>query len=130
MVGFWDFESYLAVTEQLVPLLAAEFALAVVLVGKSIHPVQGVGRVLDTDGHHVVGVVEAELAQSITQGCGRRSVSGLASLSFGGHSQAVPVRPRPRHMTLMGTVRLHWRRSMSVSAVKMSVTGFGVYWSR
>lgn len=32
-------------------------------------------------------------------------------------------------MTLMGTVRLHWRRSMSVSAVKMSVMGFGVYWS-
>lgn len=42
-------------------------------------------------------------------------------------SQAVPVLPSPRIRTFMGTVRLHVRRSMSVSAVKMSVDGLGEY---
>ena len=41
--------------------------------------------------------------------------------------QAVPVRPRPRMRTFMGTVRRHSRRLMSVSLVKMSVMGRGVY---
>jgi hypothetical protein len=40
--------------------------------------------------------------------------------------QAVPVRPRPRARTRMGTTRRHSLRLMSVSLVKMSVIGFGV----
>ena len=45
------------------------------------------------------------------------------------HVQAVPVRPGARSRALMGTVRVHWRRSISVSLVKKSVTGFLVYLS-
>lgn len=47
----------------------------------------------------------------------------------GPHIHAVPVRPSPRHSTRIGTVLLHLRRSMSVSQVKTSVTGFFVYLS-
>lgn len=43
------------------------------------------------------------------------------------YSQAVPVLPRPRARTRMGTTRLHCLRSISVSAVKISVMGLGVY---
>lgn len=39
----------------------------------------------------------------------------------------VPVLPKPRIRTFMGTTRRHFRRLMSVSEVKMSVTGFVVY---
>ena len=39
----------------------------------------------------------------------------------------VPVLPTPKHKTFIGTVRLSFLLSMSVSWVKMSVTGFGVY---
>lgn len=39
---------------------------------------------------------------------------------------AVPVRPRPRARTRIGTTRRHSLRLMSVSLVKMSVTGLGV----
>ena len=45
------------------------------------------------------------------------------------HVQAVPVRPGAKSRALMGTVRVHWRRSISVSLVKKSVTGFLVYLS-
>jgi hypothetical protein len=41
----------------------------------------------------------------------------------------VPVRPRPRRRTFMGTVRRHSRRLISVSLVKMSVMGLGVYFA-
>lgn len=41
--------------------------------------------------------------------------------------QAVPVRPRPRMRTFMGTTRPSLRRLMSVSLVKMSVRGREVY---
>jgi hypothetical protein len=40
---------------------------------------------------------------------------------------AVPVRPRPRSRTFMGTVRLQFLRLISVSLVNISVIGFGVY---
>lgn len=40
---------------------------------------------------------------------------------------AVPVRPRPRIKTFMGTVRVHFLRSMSVSFVKISVMGLDLY---
>jgi hypothetical protein len=43
--------------------------------------------------------------------------------------EAVPVRPRPRIRTFMGTVRLHCRRSKSVSFVKTSVMGRREYLS-
>jgi hypothetical protein len=44
------------------------------------------------------------------------------------HSHAVPVLPRPKASTRIGTDREHFRRSMSVSfGVNMSVTGLGVY---
>ena len=43
------------------------------------------------------------------------------------HSHAVPVLPSPSARTRMGTTRLHCLRSMSVSGVKISVTGLGVY---
>lgn len=59
----------LAVAQQLVPLLAAEGALAVVLGREGIGPHQAVGRVLDGGGHHVVAVVEAEFCESATEGC-------------------------------------------------------------
>lgn len=41
--------------------------------------------------------------------------------------QAVPVRPKPRMRTFMGTTRPSLRRLISVSLVKMSVRGRGVY---
>lgn len=43
--------------------------------------------------------------------------------------QAVPVRPRPKMRTFMGTVRRHSRLLISVSAVKISVMGFGMYFA-
>lgn len=42
---------------------------------------------------------------------------------------AVPVRPRPKMRTFMGTVLRHSRLLMSVSLVKMSVMGFVVYFA-
>lgn len=42
---------------------------------------------------------------------------------YAGYSQAVPVRPTPRASTFIGTVRWHFRRSMFVSSVKISVIG-------
>lgn len=39
----------------------------------------------------------------------------------------VPVRPSPSASTFMGTMRRHFLRSISVSAVKTSVIGFDVY---
>lgn len=63
--------------EELVPLFTAKVANAVVLVGQSIHPHKRIRRVLHADGHHVVGVVEAKLAQGITESCIQRSEPAL-----------------------------------------------------
>lgn len=78
----------------------------------------------------MVAVVEAELLKGCAKGW-ERSVSANALRSrvfvIGLVLQAVPVRPRPSASTRIGTTRRHSRRLMSVSAVKMSVMGFGVY---
>ena len=57
---------------------------------------------------------------------GRPSEGGIEAE---GDEQAVPVRPRPRMRTFMGTLRVQLRRLMSVSVVKMSVIGRGEYFA-
>lgn len=52
---------------------------------------------------------------------------GLWVVCDNDYLQAVPVRPSPNARTRMGTTRRHSLRLMSVSLVKTSVMGFGVY---
>lgn len=59
----------LAVSEELVPLLATESSLAVVFGSQCVGPHQAVGRILDGCRHHVVAVVEAEFLKSGAEGC-------------------------------------------------------------
>ena len=60
----WPVADRLAMPQQLVPLLSAEFSLAVVLCGESILPHQAVWWVFHTSIHHVVGIVVAKLIES------------------------------------------------------------------
>lgn len=57
----------LAVTEQLVPFLAAELADALVLGIESVVPHQAVGRVLDRGTHHVVALAVAQALESLAE---------------------------------------------------------------
>lgn len=116
----------LAVAEEAVPVAAGEGPArrAVVLGAEGVGPEQRVGRVLEA-ARHVVCVEVAEALHGGAESClmlvgegARGSVSCL---------HAVPVRSRPRMRTFMGTVRTHLLRLMSVSGVKMSVKGLGLY---
>lgn len=57
----------LAVAQQLVPFLAAEFANAVVFSVQGIVPHQAVGRVLNTGTHHVVTLAVSKALQGLTE---------------------------------------------------------------
>lgn len=58
----------LAVTQKLVPFLAAELADTVVLGVEGVVPHQAVGRVLNTGTHHVVALGVAETLQGLAEG--------------------------------------------------------------
>jgi hypothetical protein len=60
-------ESYLAVTQQLIPLFPTEFAHAIVLGSERIVPHEAVGRVLNTGTHHMICVDIAESLQGLTE---------------------------------------------------------------
>lgn len=116
----------LAVAEEAVPVAAGEGPArrAVVLGAEGVCPEQRVGGVLEA-ARHVVCVEVAEALHGGAESClllvsegARGSVSCL---------HAVPVRSSPRMRTFMGTVRTHLLRLMSVSGVKMSVKGLGLY---
>lgn len=56
-IQFYPFlSSYLAIPKQLIPFLPSEFSNSVVFGGEGIVPHQAIGGVLDTGGHHVVGL--------------------------------------------------------------------------
>lgn len=58
----------LAVAGELVPLLATELALAVVLRCQSVGPHEAVRWVLDRGGHHVIAVREAQFLEGSAEG--------------------------------------------------------------
>lgn len=70
----WPVADGLAVSEQLIPLLAAEGAHAVVLRRESVRPHQAVWWVLDRGRHHVIAVFEPQLDERCAEGrCSRPS---------------------------------------------------------
>lgn len=113
----------LAVSEERVPLVLAEGADAVELGGEGLAPEETVGRVFGAGVEHVVGVDVAQLFEGCAEGWVWGSGRVVGGLEGAGCVHAVPVRPRPRQRTFMGTTRVSLRRSMSVSFVKTSVIG-------
>lgn len=77
-------ESYLAVTQKLVPFLAAEFTNTIILSEKSIVPHQAVRRVLHARRHHVVTLEVSQALKSNPQRS-RSSTSHTKSQHLHGH---------------------------------------------